>query len=405
MMIYEPQEDSFLLEKQVKKYALGRVLDLGTGSGIQAVAAAGNKLVREVIAVDINPEAVKRFQEIVTKNKFKKIQILVSNLFSNVECKFDIIIFNPPYLPQDAGIEDAALYGGKKGWEISERFFHQAAKFLAPKGKILFLFSSLTNKTKIDEIISHNLFEAQELVKEKLPFFEELYVYSIHKSDILHELERKGVSDVHYLTKGHRGMVYSGTWNTDYNIKSHFSSKKTVKIAIKVENSTSKASNRIKNEARWLKILNEKNIGPKLYFSGTNYVVMEFIEGKRIMDWIKEHSKEEIIPILEKILIQGLTMDQLGVSKQEMHHPHKHIIVSSKDEVNRKDEPIMIDFERCKETLAPTNVTQLVEWLCRSKNELGQKGIKVKVELLRTAAQAYKMDKSNFKIILNPLRN
>ena len=331
MEVYEPQEDSFLLEKYVKKYALGRVLDLGTGSGIQAVAAAQNKLVREVIAVDINPDAVKQFQESVTKNKYKKIQVLVSDLFSNVDGKFDVIIFNPPYLPQDKGIEDAALYGGKKGWELSERFFAQASKFLAPKGKILFLFSSLTNKTKIDEIISHNLFESRELIKERLPFFEEIYVYLVWKSELLNELERKGADNIHFLAKGHRGMVYSGILDLNYGNLPLPTQSRSINVAIKTENSTSKAPNRIENEAKWLKILNEKNIGPKLYFSGTNYVVMEFIAGKRIMDWIKENSKEEIIPVLEKILTQGLVMDQLRVSKQEMNHPHKHIIITSND--------------------------------------------------------------------------
>lgn len=382
MEVYEPQEDSFLLETQVKKYALGRVLDLGTGLGIQALAAAGNKSVREVIAVDINSDAVNRFQEEIGQKKLKKIKVIVSDLFSNVKGKFDIIIFNPPYLPQDKGIEDAALYGGKKGWEISARFFRQTANFLALKGKILFLFSSLTFKTKIDEMIHQHLLEAQELVKERLPFFEELYVYLIQKSELLLELERKGVSDVHFLAAGHRGAVYSGI----------FTSPLPVKVAIKVEHSNSKAPNRIENEAKWLKILNKKGIGPQLYFFRKNYAVMELISGKRIMDWIKKHSKEEIIPVLEKILTQGLTMDQLRVSKQEMHHPHKHIIVNS------KNEPIMIDFERCKETLAPTNVTQLVEWLCRSKEELEQKGIKVEVERLRTAAADYKKTKN-----LNPI--
>ena len=57
-MIYEPREDSFLMEKAVKKYAYGKVLDMGTGSGIQAIAAAKNKNVKSITAVDINKEAV-----------------------------------------------------------------------------------------------------------------------------------------------------------------------------------------------------------------------------------------------------------------------------------------------------------------------------------------------------------
>ena len=66
-MIYEPAEDSFLLQKYVKKYAKGKVLDMGTGSGIQAEAA------KDVLAVDVNPECV----EYVKK---KGIRAIVSNL-------------------------------------------------------------------------------------------------------------------------------------------------------------------------------------------------------------------------------------------------------------------------------------------------------------------------------------
>ena len=53
-MIYEPAEDSYLLVEEVRKRARGKkVLDVGTGSGIQARAAysAG---AREVLAVDID---------------------------------------------------------------------------------------------------------------------------------------------------------------------------------------------------------------------------------------------------------------------------------------------------------------------------------------------------------------
>ena len=51
--IYEPREDSILLEKYVKQYAKGFVLDIGTSSGIQALAASKSKKVKEVLATDI----------------------------------------------------------------------------------------------------------------------------------------------------------------------------------------------------------------------------------------------------------------------------------------------------------------------------------------------------------------
>ncbi|MFH0978815.1 MAG: methyltransferase [Candidatus Woesearchaeota archaeon] len=112
-MGYEPQEDSFLLQKYVKKFAKGVVLDMGTGSGIQANAAASRA--KKVIAVDKDKEVIKQLNK---SNTNKKITYHESDLFScfkKVHCgRFDTIIFNPPYLPRE-GSEDLALDGGRKG--------------------------------------------------------------------------------------------------------------------------------------------------------------------------------------------------------------------------------------------------------------------------------------------------
>ena len=62
-MIYAPSDDSFLLEKEVKKYAKDKsVLDIGSGSGIQA-RAASNSGAKAVLASDINSEAVRELKK------------------------------------------------------------------------------------------------------------------------------------------------------------------------------------------------------------------------------------------------------------------------------------------------------------------------------------------------------
>jgi release factor glutamine methyltransferase len=175
-MIYEPREDSFLMEKAVKKYACGKVLDMGTGSGIQAIAAAKNKKVRSIIAVDINKEAV----IIALHDAMKRgipLSVQQSNLFDNIDEKFDTIIFNPPYLPTQKP-KDLALDGGKKGYELIQKFLKQAKKHLEENGTILLLFSSLTDKSKVDEILTKNKYKFKEVDKLKLDF-EELYIYKI----------------------------------------------------------------------------------------------------------------------------------------------------------------------------------------------------------------------------------
>ena len=87
--IYEPREDSTLLEKYVRQYAKGSVLDIGTGSGIQAITAAYNKNVSSVLATDIQQSVI----ELCNKNIInKKIKFIVSDLFKNLKYKkFDTL--------------------------------------------------------------------------------------------------------------------------------------------------------------------------------------------------------------------------------------------------------------------------------------------------------------------------
>ena len=165
-MIYEAREDSFLLMKYIKNYAKGEILDIGTGSGILAKEASKYG---EVLAVDIDQDAL----DLVKKLGIKARK---SYLFSNVKESFDLIIFNPPYLPEDQEEDEDSkkiTTGGKNGYELIERFFSQTKKHLKKDGKILIVFSSLTGD--VFKIMEKYGFEFRILEKEKL-FFEELYV-------------------------------------------------------------------------------------------------------------------------------------------------------------------------------------------------------------------------------------
>ncbi len=170
-MIYNPREDSFLILKYIKKYCNGKVLDMGCGSGILALEAMKHS--KDVLAVDIDEECVGHCRE-------EGINAVRSDLFSNVSGKFDLIIFNPPYLPEDS-LEDEeskrVTTGGKKGYEIIERFFSEAKNYLGKNGKILIVFSSLTGD--VDFIIKKYDFRFEKLDEKKL-FFETLFVYLVH---------------------------------------------------------------------------------------------------------------------------------------------------------------------------------------------------------------------------------
>ena len=94
---------------------------------------------------------------------------------------------------------------------------------------------------------------------------------------------------------------------------------------IKTKRKESKAINRLKNEAYFLKILNKQNIGPKLIDSGKNYIVYEFVKGKAFLEVIKTTKNPTTLFI--KVLNQCFIMDRLKINKEEMHHPKKHIYI------------------------------------------------------------------------------
>ncbi|MFH1290174.1 MAG: HemK2/MTQ2 family protein methyltransferase [Nanoarchaeota archaeon] len=176
-MIYEPAEDSFLLKKEVKARARGKkVLDVGTGSGIQARTAveAGAS---QVLAVDVD-------QDVVESLKGDKFEVLESDLFENVSGKFDLIIFNPPYLPEDKR-EDSesalATSGGRKGDEIIVRFLETVGDYLTEEGVVLLVVSSLTPLDEIEKVLKEKGFVKKVVASEKV-FMEELGVWEVRKT-------------------------------------------------------------------------------------------------------------------------------------------------------------------------------------------------------------------------------
>ncbi len=372
---YTPEEDSYFLEKYVTKYARGLVLDIGTGSGILAGAAAEKKNVTGVIAVDISKDAIAHCRQ---TNTLKKIRFAVSDMFGHTlfrrgkKMRFDTIICNPPYLPADSRYPDAALDGGRHGHEFIERLMQEAGNYLTKNGTILLLFSSQTNRQKVDEIIARNLFTAKLCETQKL-FFEALYVYRITKHAIRRELEKKGMGDISYFAKGHRGLLFTARYR-----------KK--KIVAKIKNPQSTASQTVIKEAQWMRFVNSHGIGPRYLFGNRKYVAYEFAEGLFFESYVRASSKQKIVKFIKDIFYQMRKLDTLGIVKEEMHHPYKHVVVP------RNGRPVLLDFERCHASARPKNVTQFCQCVASKYLEeiFKSKGIIVKRTLMRQYAQQYK---------------
>ena len=397
--VYKPREDSYLILDQIRKYARGNVLDMGTGTGILAINASSKA--DFVYGTDINQKAInyaKKSSEGIKNIKFIKSDLF--NYFKKNPETFDLIIFNPPYLPEEKyEPKESALAttGGKKGYELLNKFLKQSSKYLKPDGKILILFSTLTNTKKVHEIIEDYGFNYHKLAEQSF-FFETLFVYLLEKSDFLIELEDEGITDIEKLTKGHRGIIYTGKLNK-------------TKVAVKTKNPESKAMGRIYNEARWLRLLNKYSIGPKIIMHDKDYFIYKFAKGMFFPEFIEKNNKTKIKQIIKEIFNQCFKLDQLKINKEEMHHPYKHIIIDKKpilidarkskiSGIHKTTKVVLLDFERTHKTLKPQNVTQFCQYITSGNlaKILKSKGFRISKAKIVNLAGKYKKNMTKINL-------
>jgi release factor glutamine methyltransferase len=204
--VYNPSEDTFLLidyfkNKISNSYFDGInvnevefILDLGTGTGIIAIFFQCLKVIcknfnPKIYASDILEESILCAKKNEVLNDFhNEILFLQSNLFKSfpksLKASFNIIVFNPPYLPSSPLITDMnnkkkidfSWDGGIGGSKLLLDFFKEVRDFLNLKAHyIYFLSSSRTNLDELDKYI-RNLGFRNEIVGRKHIFFEDIFI-------------------------------------------------------------------------------------------------------------------------------------------------------------------------------------------------------------------------------------
>ena len=171
--VYSPAEDSFLLLRAALREVrpTDRVLEVGTGSGYVAAGLLGRAAV--VVATDINPHAARYARA-------RGLAAVRTDLAMGLSGPFDLILFNPPYLPT-APVEriddwlEYALDGGPTGRAVIERFIADVGRVLAPFGRVLLLVSSLTDLDAVRELFAQAGFVSFIVDEERLEG-ETLYV-------------------------------------------------------------------------------------------------------------------------------------------------------------------------------------------------------------------------------------
>jgi release factor glutamine methyltransferase len=176
--VYEPAEDTFLLAENVMIKKTDNVLEIGAGTGIIGIIVS--KRVKSVVAVDINRFAVECTQKNAEINH-AHVDVKLGDLFEPVEQdKFDLILFNTPYLPtdEDEMVKDeleVAWDGGKDGRSIINRFIKDLPKHLNIGGRVQLVQSSLSNIEETLGMLMEMGFTVSVTASERF-FFEEVVV-------------------------------------------------------------------------------------------------------------------------------------------------------------------------------------------------------------------------------------
>ena len=182
--VYVPAEDSYLLADNLEIEANQSVLEIGTGSGIVAMYAS--RLAKRVTATDINFDACELASKNFEANGIENVEILFGNMFEPVKNrKFDVILFNTPYLPTEEGdvIDDTINYafdGGLNGRKVIDLFLDEVPNHLNDGGIVQMIQSSLSGNEETLQKFDEMGFIAEIKASEHF-FFEDITLINAYK--------------------------------------------------------------------------------------------------------------------------------------------------------------------------------------------------------------------------------
>lgn len=185
-----PRQDTEVLVEEVLKIAKpqSKILDMCTGSGCIAISIKKLTESSSVCASDISEKAIQIARRNADNNK-ADIKIIHSDLFENINDKYDIIVSNPPYIPtkiidtlsKEVKNHDPfmALDGKEDGLFFYRNIIKQSRNYLNNKGYLCFEIGFDQGKD-VSQIMKENLFENIEIIKD-LAGLDRVVIGSIYK--------------------------------------------------------------------------------------------------------------------------------------------------------------------------------------------------------------------------------
>jgi hypothetical protein len=174
--IYFPTrfEHLVLFDNWLKRYKGPKktAIEIGIGCGVLTMQLIQHNF-QKVYATDINPNAIVGLIESMGTTKLsRKIELDFAHLFGKWEKQTELIVFNPPWLPENHTISsiDEAIYYNKT---LFTDFFIAAKKRLLPEGKLVLIFSNLAQITNVTtehpietELAEGNRFQLEKCIKK-----------------------------------------------------------------------------------------------------------------------------------------------------------------------------------------------------------------------------------------------
>lgn len=167
--MYIPSDDTFLLADCIKQYSGRWALEIGVGSGVLLNLLEKNFV--HVAGSDIDLRALRHCRG------RSGAMLVCCDAASAFTGRFDLVVSNPPYLPDDK-VRDLTVHGGPAGIEITIHFIESAMPLLARGGKMLFIVSSLADSSALDNLIKEKKMN-KKVIKEKRLFYETLSVIEL----------------------------------------------------------------------------------------------------------------------------------------------------------------------------------------------------------------------------------
>jgi release factor glutamine methyltransferase len=180
--VYEPAEDSLMLLEAAAKFRPRRALEIGTGCGLTAIflSRAGCPF---VVGTDISSEAID-CAAANAGNLSPDVHLIRCDLFGPLDVPFELVLFNPPYIPvENAGPEEIYWAGGKDGRELIDRFIEDLDPHLSKNGRALLLQSSHNDLDHTRSRAGKLGFDL-EVISTRPFFFEKLYVVELYRTPV-----------------------------------------------------------------------------------------------------------------------------------------------------------------------------------------------------------------------------